>query len=326
MGSMKQLAGNVLFQEKLVIKVNKPSDPICYVCDYQYRHLTMEFQHFHEYYEMYLLLDDDAAHVIEGEFFHLQRYDLVLLKPMLLHKTVYPEGENPKARLIISFNIPPLLPGFERQIRRLMSIFDEKIPIFRFGVDVQQRMFNLFNDIYTLGTQGFPGSDLIIHARFQELLWLIGTYRKENRFSKQGHTDSMTEKIYEITRYLHVHYPEEIPLTELACLFSISPFYLSRQFRHVTGTTFVIYLQLVRVRNAQHQLLYTSKRISEISEACGFSSFSQFNRVFHKYCSMSPTAFRKAEKNQAKILLRSIDPEHNAKATLPRILQNPEEQ
>lgn len=71
MGSMKQLAGNVLFQEKLVIKVNKPSDPIFYVCDYQYRHLTMEFQHFHEYYEMYLLLDDDAAHVIEGEFFEL---------------------------------------------------------------------------------------------------------------------------------------------------------------------------------------------------------------------------------------------------------------
>ena len=135
---------------------------------------------------------------------------------------------------------------------RLMSIFDEKVPIFRFGGEVQQQIFCLFNDMYTLGRQSLPGSDLIIHARFQELLWLIGTHRNENRFSKQGHTDSMTEKIYDITRYLHVHYPEEIPLTELADLFSISPFYLSRQFRQVTGTTFVTYLQLVRVRNAQH--------------------------------------------------------------------------
>ena len=306
--------------------MNRISDPVFYVFDYQHRPLTMEFQHFHDYYEMYVLLEDTAAHIIEGEYFHLQHNDLVLLKPRVLHKTVYPENEAPKARLIIAFKIPESPPGFEKQTKRMLSVFEEKIPIFRFTDELLQKLISLFNDIYLLGRQNLLGSDLMIHLKFQELLYLIESNRKANRFVRLGSTDSITEKIYTVTSYLHAHYSEELSLPELAELFSISPFYLSRQFSQVTGTSFVTYLQLIRVRDAQHQLLYSTKKIRDISEACGFTSFSQFNRVFHKFCGMSPTVFRRDENNQEPILLRTLDAERNSQATLPRILQSPQEQ
>jgi AraC-like DNA-binding protein len=83
---------------------------------------------------------------------------------------------------------------------------------------------------------------------------------------------------------------------------------------------------MIRIRHAQNELLYSKKPIQQICEESGFPSFSQFNRVFQQYCAMSPSAFRKDTDHQSQLLLRRSDPEHNTKATLPRILQTPEEQ
>ncbi len=315
-----------MFDSSLVIKVNTVDDPVFYVFDYQKRTLTMDFQHFHTYYEMYVLLDDAAAHVIEGEYFSLSYGDLVLLSPMKLHKSVYPEHEGPKKRLVIAFRFPSNPPGFERQTKRLLSLFEETVPIYRFDLPLQQQIFALFNEIYRLGSQQLPGSDLIIHHTFQELLWIMHTNRKTNRYAKQASINSITQKIYEVTGYLHTHYQEELPLELIAKQFSVSPYYLSRRFKEVTGTTYITYLQVIRIRNAQNLLLYSTKTIKDICNSCGFPSFSQFNRVFHKYCAMSPTEFRKNTDQQSQLLQRRSDPERNAKATLPRILQSPQEQ
>ena len=38
--------------------------------------------------------------------------------------------------------------------------------------------------------------------------------------------------------------------------------------------------------------LYNKEELTDISAACGFTSFSQFNRVFNKFCHTSPSQFR----------------------------------
>lgn len=60
----------------------------------------------------------------------------------------------------------------------------------------------------------------------------------------------------------------------------------------MTGFTVVQYIQQTRVKNAQYLLLNTSLKITDIAEKIGFSSFSQFNRVFHRFCSMSPSEYK----------------------------------
>jgi transcriptional regulator GlxA family with amidase domain len=53
---------------------------------------------------------------------------------------------------------------------------------------------------------------------------------------------------------------------------------------------------MTRIKNVQYLLLNTKKKISELAEECGFTSFSQFNRIFQKYCSQSPSEYRKGTK------------------------------
>jgi AraC-like DNA-binding protein len=289
---------SLFFDKGYAILINNESFPLYYYFDYDERdyNVNMEFQHFHHFYEIFILLDEKASHIIEGNYYSLEKYDMVLLRPALLHKTIYPPGK-PRKRLIINFSVPLNIPGLDRSIAKVLSIFDDKRPIYRFPEPIRTKLFSPLNDIFTLGKQHWPQQDLIIYSKFQEFLWLLSNYRKNNLYEAQQFIDSITHKIYVITSYIHTNYQNPLSLDILAEQFFLSPFYLSRQFKKVTGFTMINYIQMTRIRNAQQFLLYTEMKVKDISEQSGFTSFSQFNRVFKKFCHSSPLAYRKKAKN-----------------------------
>lgn len=73
----------------------------------------------------------------------------------------------------------------------------------------------------------------------------------------------------------------------------VSASYLSRKFKEITGQTFLDFLNKYRVQQAVQLLNQRIYRISEISEAVGFSDYKHFCSVFKKYTLKSPTKFIK---------------------------------
>lgn len=91
-------------------------------------------------------------------------------------------------------------------------------------------------------------------------------------------------------------YSEKISVESISDELSISPSYLSRKFKDITGHTFLDFLNKYRVGQAV-MLLHTCKyRIYEISEMVGFSDYKHFCTVFRRYTQMSPTEFTKRSK------------------------------
>lgn len=295
----------LLYEEAYAITINRPTDPLYYFFDYDQRShaINMEFQHFHSFYELHILLDQKAAHIIEGDYHAIQPYDLVFLRPTLLHKTDYPPGK-PKKRLIINFVMPRDIPGLERELTRVFTLFDAAVPIYRFPEDQGEHIFELLNDIFRLGKTASEINALAIHTKFLEFLSAVYTNRSSNCYQPQALSNSITHKIYAITSYIHAHYGQELSLPDISGQFFISAYHLSHQFKKVTGFTLVNYIQMTRVRNAQQLLLYTPLKITAIAEKCGFTSFSQFNRVFNKYCGVCPSKFRQLGKADKSSLPR----------------------
>ena len=301
----------VVYSQKYKIEIGKPGKNLYYFFDYDERSysINMEFQHFHQFYEMCIFLDEKAGHLIDGVWYDMRCCDIVALRPTLLHKTEYPEGA-PNKRLIIQFSIPPMISAFESCMKHIYSVFDGSCPIYRFERPYKKAVLEKLNDIYYLSQNPNELTELAIHNKFLEFLSLIYLYRDKNIYSNHLDFNNITNKIYSITAYIHSHFTEDLSLNSIAREFYISSYYLSHQFKRVTGFTLTDYIQMTRISNAQTLLLSTDNPITDIAFQCGFSSFSQFNRAFNKFLRQSPSAFRKDAKVQQSpslLLTKFID-------------------
>ncbi|WP_339298792.1 AraC family transcriptional regulator [Paenibacillus sp. FSL R5-0623] len=282
------------YEQGYAIHVNQPGDSLFYHLDYDERshELNMEFQHFHDFYEICILLDRTAAHIIEGSLYEIQPLDIVLLRPSLLHKTQYPKGAPPK-RLMITFAMPRNTPGLESGYTELFSIFNKPVPIFRFTEERRKEVLAPINDIFAISQQSSVLQSVMIHSKFVEFLCALHRYSAENGYVREETGSSMSRRMYAIASYIHSHYQQDLSLDEVSRRFYVSAHHLSRQFNRVTGFTFTEYVQMTRIRNAQQLLLNSSEKITDIAAQCGFTSFSQFNRIFNKQNGMSPSAYRR---------------------------------
>lgn len=288
------------YEEKRFIIVNDISKTLFYFFDFDTRSNSrhMEFEHFHSYYEIHILLSSNALHFIKGIPYHIQMNDFVLLPPSLLHKTSYPEGK-PSKRLVITFMYRKDGYGFADSYEEILAPFHAPLPIYRFPDEQQSVLAGLINQIVELsrlaGTQELTGAyELTLHSIFTEFLFCLNLFRDKNIYRKEHVEDTVSERIYAVSNYIHTHYMEELTLDDLAKEAWMSPYYLSHQFKRVTGYTITHYVHLVRIRNCQFLLINSRKKITEIAADCGFTSFSQFNRVFRKFCGESPSDYRKS--------------------------------
>ncbi len=283
-----------LYEDEYYIRVKESTDSLFYFFDYDVRSsaLNMQFQHFHTFYELCVVLCPHTTHFLEGKPYELRTFDIFGIPPNILHKTQYPEGA-PCKRLIIQFMLPKNVTGLSNEYEQLLEIFHQETPIFRFEQELQQKLYRKLNDIFLLASKTDPMRDLIIHQKFIEFLTLLFLNQDKNIYTDAAEMTPMQRKIYAITSYIHAHYTEDLSLEQLAQQFYISSCYLSHQFKAVTGFTVTDYIQITRVRNVQTLLITTRMPITDAAVSCGFASFSQFNRVFQKHVGVSPSQYRR---------------------------------
>ena len=100
----------------------------------------------------------------------------------------------------------------------------------------------------------------------------------------------------QICAYLAANYQQKLSLTEVAARFYISPYYLSRLFRRVTGQSIVDYINARRIEAAQKLLETTELSIGSVAEQTGFASAAHFRRVFRETMGVGPLQYRKSRK------------------------------
>ena len=99
-----------------------------------------------------------------------------------------------------------------------------------------------------------------------------------------------------VRRYIDANCSEDISLEQLAQFSHVNKYYLVHAFSNVYGISPINYLMRARVEKAKTLLSTTDFSLSVISRSCGFSSSSYFSQTFKKLSGMSPSAFRRASR------------------------------
>ena len=112
--------------------------------------------------------------------------------------------------------------------------------------------------------------------------------------SIENRDSDYSDAIYQSIIYIKQNYFKDISLDELAQQVNLNPSYLSSLFKKEVGTTFLQYLNNIRLENAC-ALLKNSPNISieVISAQVGYRTPSYFYKVFREKYGMSPNQWRK---------------------------------
>lgn len=119
-------------------------------------------------------------------------------------------------------------------------------------------------------------------------------YRKLTFESESMTVNWSKQVVCELQNYIKNHLNNSLRLQELSDIVSISPSYLSRIFRQVTGQTITNYIQSIKITKALEMLADTDCALCEIAEALGYYDQFHFSKVFKAYVGSSPTAYRNA--------------------------------
>lgn len=101
-----------------------------------------------------------------------------------------------------------------------------------------------------------------------------------------------------IVAYCLNNYHQKITLTDLSHVVGVNKYHVSRAFSQRLGTTFVEYINSLRVRAAATRLIKTKDPITKIASECGFNSSRTFTRVFSQKMGLPPNRYRIVNRNE----------------------------
>jgi two-component system response regulator YesN len=153
-----------------------------------------------------------------------------------------------------------------------------------------------FYEIYPEGINFFKESD-DLYSRQERELWLRSLLRRvqvscaEERESKQlGPTE-------QAKRFMQDNFTDQaLSLKTVAAYVGFNEKYFSTLFAKESGTTFIAYLNDLRIQRAQDLLEQTDLKMYEISEAVGYGSVEHFNHIFKKKLGKTPKEYRQTYK------------------------------
>lgn len=245
--------------------------------------------HYHNAYELYYLVEGKRNYLTETNIYQLSPHWVTLTKPNVYHAT---SGQKYK-RYVLYFSEDFLLkyfhPDFVKQLLQCFSRDSIAGQAVQTDPRIQKLLYLLLDDCdkrrYDIGA-----------IRISELLLRLNAVQKIDTAS----TIVESPFIQQVFTYIEENLNTINSLEEVSNHFFLSKYHFSRVFKKETGHTFFEFLINARIAKALHFLKTSTFSINEISALCGFSTRAYFFVVFKKKMGMTPLAYRKEQKKQAK--------------------------
>ena len=98
--------------------------------------------------------------------------------------------------------------------------------------------------------------------------------------------------IEKVKLYISENLRKELSLETLSEIVYLSPKYLSRLFKSITGENLVEYISIMRMKSACTLLETTNMSVNEISSAVGYSNCTYFIKRFKEYSGYTPRSYK----------------------------------
>lgn len=148
-----------------------------------------------------------------------------------------------------------------------------------------------------LEIRNYLNSDHIYKSKILQMLYAVFLLDLQDAQDKAMPSRSVPQRVEEIfigfQRLLPLHFAEHHDIGFYASQLNISPVYLSRVVRQVTGRTVVDYVNQFLVMEASFLLRTTTLSITQIADRLHFADAASFSKFFLRNKGIRPKDYRK---------------------------------
>lgn len=267
---------------------------------FSYRHERLWYQdefpyHQHPEYELTVVFSGNGQRVTNDYTEPFNEGEVVVLPPYLPHGWVYdkalcaPDGMVENGSLQFG----------EEFLSQLSQVSPEFLPVVRFYKGLRQAI-EITGGTAVKVRGLLAGFDRLAEPeQFVAMLHVLLLVALDGHCRPIGPGKFQGTKIHRnkqrlqaIYKYIVENYHRKITLSEIASFASMNKTAFCLFFKKATNESFVAYLNLYRLQIACTMLTRSSKTISEICYAVGFTDIPYFNRAFKQRYGLSPTQYR----------------------------------
>lgn len=254
--------------------------------------------HFHPHYQLFTVVEGSGTRFVGDDIRPFEPGDTVFLGPNIPHlwrsDRVYFEPNSGRSvqGVVVYFT--------EDFVGREFLEKPEMYPL-RQILHRAQRGLQLTN---TLGERTQAALQQLLRLeQFDGVLLLLHTLNEIAKSHEcqaitslgyqNNHKVSETERMQQVHEYVLKHFREELSLSEVASLVSMSEAAFCRYFKRRTNKTFFDFVAEIRIGHACRLLLENQLNITQIAYESGYNTLSHFNRQFKLIKGKTPLAYQR---------------------------------
>jgi AraC-like DNA-binding protein len=249
--------------------------------------------HYHEEYELNLILNAKNAKRIVGNHIHIiDDLELVFVGPNLSHAWFTHQCNSQEIiEVTIQFHKDFLDETMLRrnQLSFIRNLFEKSKKGIAFSRETIQ---TIKPRILELSQKNGFDSVLELLSILHDLSISRNMLTLSDAAFSNQQSNYSSRRIEKVFEYLNLNYSKQLTLSEVAKITNMPDVSFSRFFKKRTGKTFIDSLNEIRLGHASRMLIDTTTTISEIAYSCGFNNISNFNRIFKKKKNTTPKEFR----------------------------------
>jgi len=240
--------------------------------------------HYHHAFEIYYMQSGVCNYFIGNQSYRVTPGDVILIPGGTILRTNYNGVAHSRMVINCSWEYIPI---------SVAERIDSVGHLYRNNAVIPQldAIFAKIEEEYA--NADFLSAD-VMRCYTAELFFLI--LRNPNEHENDSDENNI---VIRALKYIQDNYMNEVKLSAVAKILSVSAEHLSRVFKKETGFGFNEYLTALRMQKAEYMLRNEPGRaVCEVAYACGFNDGNYFSYKFKEMYGVSPTRIKGCEFDQ----------------------------
>lgn len=257
-----------------------------------HRHFQVSYPHRHDFFEVLFLTKGSGFHVIDSSKYKIEPPCIFFMSPGQAHKL---ELSSDIEGYIFIFAAEFYLINKNNQNRLLefpffFTINQDNPPLLL----TEKSDYLFLEQLFLKGIQELEkkldGSTELLRSLLDAILnYSSSLYKSEDKSLISGKGHFLVKRFFQL---VEENYQNNLSVNQYAEMLAITPNYLTKTIKQLTGRTSNDILQAKQILEIKRLLVHTNLSITQIADQLSFTDQSYFTKFFKKVTGSTPLKFR----------------------------------